>query len=104
MSGIPIHEKEAEDISTFSNDPLQKFEFTVKNIEKFVKSRGKENLIFIDNCLHSYINYLDMYIPVPKFTGSENFSLFFLKFYLEDYLKGREPIWNDIFDKYSSWD
>lgn len=75
-----------------TSESSQNLSFVVKNIEKLVKMKGRENILFLDNNLYSYINYLDLYIPVPKFTGKENFSLFFLKFYLEDYEKGREPI------------
>ena len=88
-------------ISEFDDNSAHTLEFTLKNINKVVKTRGKENVIFIDNSLYSYINYLDLYIPVPKFKGNENFNLFFLKFYLEDYLNGRDPICNVILDNYS---
>ena len=76
----------------------------IKNITKIVNKRGKENVAIIDNNLCSYINYLEQYIPVPKFNGKENSNLFFLKFYLEDYLKGREPIWYHLLDEFSNWD
>lgn len=86
------HDKINGDSIPQTIDPCTNLNFVVKNIEKLVKIKGKDNILFIDNNLYSYINYLDLYIPVAKFTGKENFNLFFLKFYLEDYQKGREPI------------
>jgi TFIIF-interacting CTD phosphatase-like protein len=56
----------------------------LKNIEKIMKKRGEGNVFFIDNDIYSYINRLECYIPVPKFSGKENSCLFFCKFYLEN--------------------
>lgn len=69
----------------------------LKNIEKIIKRRGAQSVIFLDNNLYSYINRMENLIPVPKFTGEGNdCSLFFLKFYLEEHLKGCPSIWNEI--------
>lgn len=76
----------------------------LKNVERIVKKRGVDNVIFLDNNLYSYINYSDNYVPVPKFVGKENSCLFFLKFFLEDFVKGREPILSELIEEYGSCD
>ena len=57
----------------------------IKNINKIVKKRAEigSNVLFIDNELYSYINHLDIFIPVPKFKEELNSTLFFLKLLLE---------------------
>lgn len=72
------------------------FDVKIKNVDKIFKKRGKENVLFLDNNLYSYTNWLENYIPVPKFDGKENSSLFFLRFFLEECLANFTPICTDL--------
>ena len=94
------HERDENDFTSNCSQLYQSI--MIKNIVKITSTRGKENVIIIDNNLYSYINHLDLYIPVPKFKGNDNSNLFFLKFYLEDFLNGKEPICNHLLEEYLS--
>lgn len=70
----------------------------LKNVEKIFKKRGRDNVIFIDNNVYSYVNWLENYIPVPKFVGKENSCLFFLRFFLEDSTQDYRPPFQSILE------
>lgn len=57
----------------------------IKNINKIIKKRREAgaSVLFIDTEMYSYINHMNIFIPVPKFKEKFDSSLFFLKLLLE---------------------